>query len=63
MEIIKQGNIKPRKYKGVCPICGCEFVFGDDSVYQPYRLICIKYVDCPTCGNPIKMISKQITQL
>ena len=57
MKIIKSGNF-PKEAKGVCPLCGCEFIAGKDDINcrlsthpatgKPF--IVDAWLPCPECG-------------
>lgn len=54
MKIIKSGNF-PKEAKGVCPICGCEFIAEKDDInfmvntYCSPPMITRAFTCCPEC--------------
>ena len=57
MKIIKSGNL-PKEVKGVCPLCGCEFIAEKDDMQCKFGIngmtgtpiILDAWVPCPECG-------------
>ena len=56
IEIIKHGDIETMKNITTrCPECGCIFKFNVDNDTYHERIFCEDRVDCPDCGNAIKV--------
>lgn len=56
MEILKHGDMKPRRFK--CNNCNCEFV-ADMSEYEEVYHNCDKYyaVHCPDCKYYVSVVA------
>lgn len=66
MEIIKSGNLEEvthgKKYKAVCPRCGCEFVFTERECSCDQREGGF-YIGCPTCGMYVDIPSRHVERI
>ncbi len=52
MRLIRHGNTK--RYRVVCPSCGCEFSFGEKEAITTYTPNPERYVYCMECNTPIR---------